>query len=218
MRKRTRRRGRAILGELGAAGVLLAFGAWVRGEEIPVLGKQTNPPVAAGEIVPKLTASNATGKAVPIVSPSAKYTVVAFLSTRCPCTARYLSRLQETVKPLKTQGVRLVGINANANEPPEDAVRYAREQHLTFPLLKDDKTNQIARAFGASVTPEVFVLDAKRTVRYHGAIDDSLYGSDIKREYLRDALNALVAGKSPEKASVSAFGCGIYVRKGMKGE
>jgi peroxiredoxin len=106
-------------------------------------------------------------------------------STRCPCTARYLSRLNSIVQQFEKRSVRLVGINSNANELPEDAVAFARNQHLRFPLLKDND-GSVARALRPQATPTVFILDSQRRVRYHGAIDDSVDGDNIHRFYLRE--------------------------------
>src|SRR5262249_29261015 len=108
------------------------------------------------------------------------------------------------------RSVRLVGVNSNANELPEDAVAFARNQQLRFPLLKD-RDGSVARALRPQATPEIFVLDAQRRLRYHGAIDDSVDGDNIHRFYLRDALLSLTSGKSLPVPETKAIGCAIFL-------
>lgn len=173
---------------------------------------QSAPALAIGKTMLPVTALDAAGKPVEVHDGKAKWTIVAFLSTRCPCTARYLTRLEALMGQFGKHGVRLVGINSNANELPEDAAIFAREQKLRFPFLKDTE-GSVARALRPQVTPEVFVLDAQRRVRYHGAIDDSLYGDNIKRFYLRDALASLTTGKPVRVPRQEATGCAIFLHK-----
>lgn len=189
----------------------LALPVW--SEEPPrPLEIQSAPPPAVGKVAPALNAQDATGQTVTVSDGKASWTVVAFLSTRCPCTARYLTRLATTVRQFEKHSVRLVGINSNANEQPEDAAAFARDQKLGFPFLKDTD-GSVARALRPQSTPEVYVLDAKRRVRYRGAIDDSLYGDDIRHTYLRDALTALTSGKPLKIRETRTNGCAIFLRK-----
>jgi peroxiredoxin len=173
---------------------------------------QSAPSLALGKTAPLLFAQNPGGKSIPIHDGKAKWTVVAFLSTRCPCTARYLTRLNTLLQQFDRRSVRLVGVNSNANELPEDAVAFARSQKLRFPLLKDND-GSVARALHPRATPEIFILDAQRRVRYHGAIDDSVDGDNIHRFYLRDALTRLTSGKSLPVPETNAIGCAIFLHK-----
>jgi hypothetical protein len=75
-------------------------------------------------------------------------------------------------------------------------------------VVKDDG-NRVADQYGARVTPEVFVLDSKRVVKYHGRIDDSREISRVKAHDLRAALDALLAGDDPPRSEARAFGCSI---------
>jgi hypothetical protein len=134
--------------------------------------------------------------------------VVVFLSTRCPCSAGYVDRLARLERAFALKSVRIVGIDSNANEPAEDVARFAKSQGLPFPLLKD-RDGSVLRAFGATHTPEAFVLGADRVVRYAGGIDDSLEEARVRRCFLADALAALTAGKSPAVSISKAVGCGI---------
>ena len=181
----------------------------VRAEEFVALTMQKAAPLAVGKTAPELKASNVKGESVPLCDAKAKFTVVAFLSTRCPCTARYLTRLQEVQKQFR-DSVYLVGVNSNANEQAHDVECFIDAQKLTFPLLKDTDYS-VLHALRARSTPEVFVLDSRRVVRYHGAIDDSLYGDKVKHTYLHDALAALTADKPLAEPDTKFIGCGIYM-------
>lgn len=181
-------------------------------EEFKPLTLQSKPALAIGKAAPEMTALDGGGAVVPLFDGKAKWTVIAFLSTRCACTARYLERLETVQKAFAAQDVRFVGVNSNANEQAADVRFFAKSQELTFPLLKDTD-DRIAFALRPRATPEIFVLDANRIVRYHGAIDDSLYGDKVTHFYLRDALSALTAGKPLLKSDIPVLGCGIFVPK-----
>jgi alkyl hydroperoxide reductase subunit AhpC len=112
------------------------------------------------------------------------------------------------------RGVQLVVINANdAVKYPEDSFdemkERAREKHFNFPYLLDE-SQQVARAYGAERTPEVFLFDKAGTLRYHGAIDDNYDNpAEVKAKYLRDALDALLSTEMPHTAETKPIGCTI---------
>ena len=114
--------------------------------------------------LPQLSGKDETGKSVSLIESKSKWTVVAFLSTRCPCTARYLHRLQTTLKPFAKNSVRLIGVNSHANAPEEDVVLFAKNQKLEFPLLKDSDSS-IVRALRPHVTPDIYIIDSQRRIR-----------------------------------------------------
>jgi hypothetical protein len=114
------------------------------------------------------------------------------------------------------RGVRLVAVSSNdARGYPEDSfgemkARAAREG-FTFDYLYDESQG-LARALAAERTPEVFVFDRDRKLRYHGAIDDNRDPPSVRTQYLRDALGAvLVAGKPPVPES-EPVGCSVKYR------
>jgi peroxiredoxin len=111
-------------------------------------------------------------------------------------------------KEYASKGVAFVGINANKQETVEEIKEHAKEHGFSFPVLKDN-SNIVADKLAASVTPEIFVLNRKLEVLYHGRIDDSRRASDVKSEDLRNALNELLAGKPVAVAETKAFGCTI---------
>ncbi len=100
-----------------------------------------------------------------------KAVVVAFLGTECPLAKLYGPRLAELAAKYRPKGVTFIGIDSNSQDSISEIAAYARDSGIQFPLLKDLK-GAVAADFGATRTPEVFVLDRHRLVRYSGRIDD----------------------------------------------
>ncbi|MCA9227853.1 MAG: redoxin domain-containing protein, partial [Planctomycetales bacterium] len=100
--------------------------------------------------------------------------VVAFLGTECPLAKLYGPRLQQLATEYDSRGVQLIGVNSNSQDSLTELAAYGKRHEISFPLLKD-LGNRVADQFGAKRTPEVFVLDQERQVRYWGRIDDQ-YG------------------------------------------
>ncbi len=99
-------------------------------------------------------------------------TVVMWIATRCPVSNDYNERMEALADDYRDKGVAFVGVNANKTESTEECVQHAQIHGFSFAVVKDDG-NRVADQYGARVTPEVFVLDSKRVVKYHGRIDDS---------------------------------------------
>jgi len=85
----------------------------------------------------------------------------------------------------------------------------AREKGFNFPYLYDE-TQEVARAYGAERTPEVFLFDAQAVLRYHGTVDDNYEEpTEVKRHHLRDALDAVLANRAPATPQTQPVGCTI---------
>ena len=96
-----------------------------------------------------------------------------------------------------------------------DAVLHvgkAAEQGYAFAYAQDE-AQEVARAYGAERTPEVYVLDGERRIRYHGAIDDDRDEASVREHWLRDALDAVLGGDAPATAETPAVGCTIKWRR-----
>ncbi len=146
-----------------------------------------------------------------------KLIVVVFLGADCPLAKLYAPRLSELARTYASQGVAFVAINSNQHESPADLARYARQHAISFPVLKDPG-NVIADRFGAKRSPETFILDQRRVVRYQGRIDDqytvSAQRSSPTRRDLAVALEELLAGKRVSVPLTEAAGCPISRVKG----
>jgi peroxiredoxin len=137
-----------------------------------------------------------------------KAVVVMFISARCPVSNAYNERMVKLFDDYSGKGIVFLGINSNGTESIDDAQKHAQANKFAFPVLKD-AGNVVADAYGAQVTPEIFVLDSKLAVSYHGRIDDSQKPDGVSTNDLRDALNAVLAGKEIAKKETKAFGCSI---------
>ncbi len=138
-----------------------------------------------------------------------KAVVLMFIATRCPVSNAYNERMASLDADYRDKGVQFIGINSNKQEPAEEVAKHAGENGFKFPILKDPD-NVIADRFGAQVTPEIYVLDSKGILRYHGYIDDDQHQKKEKpSQDLRAALDALLAGKSASVERTKAFGCTI---------
>ncbi len=138
--------------------------------------------------------------------------VVAFLGTECPLAKLYGPRLAKLAADYADRGVGFVGINSNSQDSLSELGAYARRHSIEFPLLKDVE-NRVADQMGAVRTPEVFVLDADRTIRYWGRIDDQYGVGYVRREPerhdLQQALDELLDGKAVSTPVTPAPGCFI---------
>lgn len=142
--------------------------------------------------------------------------VVAFLGVECPLVKLYAPRLQELARRYEAQGVTFLGVNSNRQDQPTKIGAFAQRAGLTIPILKDPD-NAVADQFGALRTPEVFVLDRERVIRYWGRIDDQYgfttgvgYGKkEVTRHDLAEALDELLADKPVSIAVTPAPGCHI---------
>ena len=134
--------------------------------------------------------------------------VIIFIATRCPISNGYNERMQKLAEDYQAKGFNVIGINSNVTEPAAEVKSHAAEKHLTFTILKDDG-NKIADRLGANHTPEAYVIDAGGKLVYHGRIDNSVNPANINSNDLRDALDAVLAGKPIQKTTSVAFGCSI---------
>jgi peroxiredoxin len=113
-----------------------------------------------------------------------------------------------------SKGVQLIAINSNDEQNyPEDnfdrMVERAQKKQFNFPYLRD-KDQTVATAYGATHTPQFFIFDAERSLQYSGKMDDNWeHPADVKEQYLRDALDALLSGQPVKKPKTFSIGCTI---------
>jgi peroxiredoxin len=153
----------------------------------------------------------------------AKILVIVFTCTHCPTAQYYEPRIKQLVVDYKDKGVSVVGIMPNdpksvrldelgwtdLSDSFEEMKIRARDRQFNFPYLYDGDTESVARAYGPVATPEAFVFDAGRKLRYVGAIDDSERVQHVERHYVRDAIDALLAGHEPPVTKTKVVGCSV---------
>lgn len=147
--------------------------------------------------------------------------IIVFTCNTCPTAVDYEDRLIELTR--KYSADRKCGVIAiNSNKVADDELpgmrKRAELKKFPFTYLRDDD-QQIAKAYGASVTPEFFVLDKKRRVVYMGAMDDATDPAAVKVNYVEEAIAASLSGKKPEVTETVARGCLVrYGRQRKKSE
>ena len=137
-----------------------------------------------------------------------KGTVVVWLSAQCPVVRGYKDRINEIAAAYQAKGINFIGINSNSTEDLNWVKSNIAEFGYKFPVLID-KGNVLADKWGATVTPEVYYLDAKNVLLYHGAIDNDRKGDNITTAYLKTAFDSSLGGKAIETTRAKAFGCSI---------
>jgi peroxiredoxin len=139
---------------------------------------------------------------------------VVFTCNHCPYARAWEDRLIGIQADYAARGVQLVAINANdAKKYPADSFPRMKEcsakKGFNFPYLYDE-SQEVARAYGAERTPEIFLFDKGGTLRYHGTVDDNYEDpAAVKTHYLREALDAVLEGREPSTAETTAVGCTI---------
>ncbi len=149
----------------------------------------------------------------------ANATIIVFSCNHCPYVVMNEDRLITIFADYKDKGVGMAAINSNdALNYPEDSLEKMKERAKTkgfpFPYLHDESQG-VARAYGATHTPHLFVFDADLKLAYTGCVDDDNNYSRRKKaekHFLRDALDDLAAGRAPRLAETHAVGCTIKWR------
>src|SRR5580704_5752575 len=193
-------------------GRLICVAAVLLGVAGSVLGAQSS----VGQKVQPFTLKDFRGKDHALKELLAQHKGVAliFLGTECPLAKLYAARMQELSVQFAKQGVALIGIDSNRQDAVTEMDAFARLNGLTFPILKD-VGNKVADQFGATRTPQAFLLDAQGTIRYEGRIDDQFtFGAGVgfsqpqlKRKDLAIAVDEVIAGKPVSVKSTEFKGC-----------
>jgi len=152
----------------------------------------------------------------------AKVLIVIFMCNHCPFVRHIAAELSKLERDMKESGVQIIGINPNdAQAYPEDApeamITTAAEAGWGFPYLIDE-TQEVAAAYGAVCTPDFFVYGPDRLLAYRGCLDESRPGGTIPvtGAPLREAVQALLAGRAPNREQRPSIGCSIKWRPGRE--
>lgn len=166
---------------------------------------------SVGRAVPDFELPNHLGKTHSLAEVADKpLVVVAFLGTECPLAKLYAGRLQALAHEYADRGVAVLAVDSNRQDSLRDLAAFVRHHQLEYPVLKDQQ-HKVADLFGAERTPQVFVLDRQRTIRYQGRVDDQfvvgITRDEPSREDLRLALDELLAGREVSQPETTALGC-----------
>lgn len=138
-----------------------------------------------------------------------KATAVVFVGVECPLVKLYSGRLSAYQKKFGDE-FQVIAIDSNRQDSLAEIASFVKDLKVDFPILKD-AGNVVADAFGAQRTPQVFLFDAQRKLRYRGAIDDQYTYGQRKREaeshFLADAIATVLDGGEVENTSTESDGC-----------
>jgi peroxiredoxin len=139
--------------------------------------------------------------------------VVLWTCNHCPYALAWHDRLLDVARDYADKGVRFLAVNSNdAERYPADSYEAMRErvarEEWPLPYLHDEN-QEAARAWGAKVTPHVFVLDPRHRLRYHGAPDPDHQDPSHNASWLREALDSVLAGEEPARAETDPVGCSV---------
>jgi peroxiredoxin len=173
--------------------------------------------LTTGEKIPaselKTAMKNVDGKTVTLeqISKGKKATLVVFTCNACPFAKAWWSRMEKIGNDYMAKGIGVVAINSNdasANDEEDFAHMVKQAKGLKFPYVVD-ATSQVAKSFGASKTPEVYLFNSKGELAYQGAIDSDAHNEKNAKAWLKQSLNDVLAGKKVAEAEHKALGCGI---------
>ena len=134
-------------------------------------------------------------------------TVVAFISTRCPMSNAFNSRLNALYNEFESR-VKFIAVNSNANESLDEVRHHAQNMGYDFAVYKD-VNNAMADLLGARATPDTFVIDQQGIVEYHGYIEDAPNPERAKNHALRLAIEAVLQDKRVLTPETHSLGCAI---------
>jgi peroxiredoxin len=166
-----------------------------------------------GEQTPSFELPDTEGVTWPLDGTGAPATVVVFTCNHCPYALAWHERIADAARDYADRGVRFLAINANDSDRyPRDSLEAMQQrvgqESWPMPYLHD-ATQEVARAYDAKTTPDVFVIDASGTLRYRGAPDSDYDDPGQRAAWLRDALDAVLDGREPELAETRPVGCSI---------
>jgi peroxiredoxin len=171
---------------------------------------------AIGTDAPTFTLPDTEGREHGVGGDSSPATLVVFTCNHCPYALAWHDRILQVARDY--DDVRFFAINPNdADRYPGDSFdamreRVERDGGWPLPYLRDE-SQEVARAYGAKTTPHVFVIDADGAVRYAGAPDANHRDPGLEAAWLREALDAVVAGEEPAQAETEPVGCSIKWRQ-----
>jgi len=180
---------------------------------------QFNKVVSVGEKAPAFSDLPATTKSgndlsVSLADVKEDVVVVVFLANHCPVVVAYEDRLIDFTKDCSGKGVKVVGFSVSAQDQDKlpKIKEYMKDKGSNYTYAYDE-SQQIGKAYGATNTPQFFVLDKNRVIKYMGAMDDSMEEGKVKKTYLRDAVDAVLKGDSPEVSETQPKGCGVSYKR-----
>jgi peroxiredoxin len=197
--------------------VLLSFAA-VALIAIPAFAGEFNKVISVGQKAPDFAGipavANGEDVSVSLGDIKEDVVVVVFLANHCPVVLAYEDRLVEFTNDFKDKNVKVVGFSVSQQDQDKiPAIKNYMKEHKAGYVYGYDETQAVGKAYGATNTPQFFVLDKERKIKYTGAMDDSQREDKVTKTYLRDAVNAVLKGETPAVQETQPKGCGVSYKK-----
>jgi len=185
---------------------------------IPALAGKFNKKVSVGDKAPTFSGLPAifNGDETSVSLPDLKDDVVVlvFVANHCPVVVAYEDRLVDFTNEYKDKGVRVVGISVSSMDQDKlPGIKNYMKEHKSSYIYAYDETQAVGKAYGATNTPQFFVLDKERKIRYTGQMDNSQAEGKVSKTYLRDAVDAVLKNQTPPVDETRAVGCSIGYKK-----
>jgi peroxiredoxin len=185
---------------------------------MPAIGGKYNKAVSAGDKAPDFAGlpavENGSDTSLTLADIKEDLVVLVFLGNHCPVVQRYEDRLIDFTAAYKDKGVKVVGVSVNDLDSDRiPKIKDYMKEHKSNYIYGYDESQKVGHAYGATNTPQFFVFDKERKIRYLGAMDDSQTEAKVKKTYLKDAVEALLKGETPAVEETRPQGCGVVYKK-----
>jgi peroxiredoxin len=170
-----------------------------------------------GQPAPDFTLVDCTGKKVTLAELKDKVVVLQWVNQECPWSVKAIPAIKEVQKKHAGKGIVWLGIDSTFGRTAEEDANYIKDKELNHAILMDTD-GKVGHSYGAKTTPHVFVLN-KGTLVYMGALHNNQQGDkkpEEVRNYLDEALSAVLAGKEVPLAETTAWGCRVKYQDGGK--
>jgi peroxiredoxin len=185
---------------------------------LPVFAGKYNKKVSIGDKAPVFSGipalQNGEETSISLSDIKEDLIVLVFLANHCPVVQAYEDRLIDFTNDYKDKGVKVVGVCVELRDTDRlPAIKTYMKEHKSNYVYGFDETQAIGHDYGATNTPQWFLLDKERKIRYTGVLDDSQNEAKVKKTYLRDAVDALLKGESPPVDETRPQGCGVSYKR-----
>ena len=176
------------------------------------------PGVDVGDTAPGFTLKDTAGREVSLADFKGKVVVLEWTNPDCPFVQRhYKEGSMKNLTSAYSESMGVVWLTINSTNYMDAAANagFVKAEGITWPVLVD-QDGTVGHAYGAATTPHMFVIDAKGTVVYNGAIDDDPRGNmeaGARTNYVSDALNDIAAGKAVSNPETKPYGCSVKYKK-----
>jgi peroxiredoxin len=184
----------------------------------PVLAGRFNKKLEIGQKAPDFSAIPAAqgqqDTSISLADLKDEVVVLCFSANHCPVVSAYEDRMIDFVNDYKGKPVKFVAVSVSQMDQDKlPAIKdYIKDKGANY-VYGYDESQKMGKDYGATNTPQFFVLDKNRIIRYMGALDDNQDAGKVKKNFLRDAVDAVLAGKEVPTAETRPQGCGIQYNR-----